>query len=72
MRFGAGYRLRDAAEVLVGAYYKDFRIAASYDVTLSELKDRNNTVGGFELAVSYIGKIFKEPKVKPVIFCPSL
>ena len=55
------------------ANYKDFKFAASYDITLSELNNGgNNTVGGFEIAVTYIGKIFKAPKVKPVFFCPSL
>ena len=28
--------------------------------------------GGFEIAVYYIGKIFKKPNVKPTILCPHL
>ncbi len=64
---GLGYRLGDALEVLVGADYKDFRVGLSYDLTLSSLSDPNNA---FEIAVAYIGRIYKRPKIDPVIFCP--
>jgi len=70
LHFGAGYRLRDAAEVLLALDYKSFRVGASYDVTLSSLNNINNSVGGFEVGVSYIATIFKSADVKPVIFCP--
>lgn len=69
-KFGAGYRLRDAAEVLLGLDYKQFKFGVSYDATLSGLSDVNNSFGGFEIAASYIAKIFKKPPVKPVIHCP--
>ncbi len=70
LNFGLGYRLRDAAEFLVGMDYKSFRIGASYDMTLSGLNEVNNSVGGFEIGLSYIATIFKSADVKPVIFCP--
>ncbi|MEM9823243.1 MAG: PorP/SprF family type IX secretion system membrane protein [Bacteroidota bacterium] len=70
LRFGPGYRLGDAFEVLLGVDMKNLRVMASYDVTLSSLSDLNSSVGGFEIAAYYIIKIFKEPVVKPVIFCP--
>jgi len=69
-KFGLGYRLRDAAEVLLGLDYKQFKVALSYDATLSGLNDVNNSFGGFEIAASYIAKIFKKPPVKPLIHCP--
>ncbi len=69
-RFGPGYRIGDAAQFLLGLDMKDLRVAASYDMTLSALSDINSGVGGFEIAASYIIKIFKAPTVKPVIFCP--
>ncbi len=72
LRFGTGYRVRDAAKVLVGMDYGAFRVAAAYDVNISSLSEVSNTVGGFEIAVSYIAKIFKDPEVKPAIFCPRL
>ncbi len=70
LNFGLGYRLGDALEALVGLDYKQFRVGASYDLTLSDLNDANNYVGGFEVGVSYIAVIFKKAEVKPVIFCP--
>jgi type IX secretion system PorP/SprF family membrane protein len=67
VRAGLGYRLGDAMEVLMGVDYKDLRVGVSYDVTLSQLRSPHNA---FELAVSYIARIYKRPKIDPVIFCP--
>ncbi len=67
LKAGLGYRIGDALQVLAGVQYKDLRVGASYDLTLSALENPN---GAFELAVAYIGKIYKRPKVDPVIFCP--
>jgi type IX secretion system PorP/SprF family membrane protein len=72
LRFGAGYRVGDAAELLLGFDYKGLQAGLSYDLNVSQLSDASNFQGGFELAVSYIVKIFKEPEVPPVIFCPRL
>lgn len=69
-KFGPGYRMGDAAQFLFGLDMKDLKVAASYDWTLSGMSDINDGVGGFEIAASYIIKIFKAPTVKPVIFCP--
>ena len=70
LNFGLGYRITDAGQLLLGLDYGSFRAAASFDLTLSSAGDINNNVGGFELGVSYIGRIYKDPAVKPVIFCP--
>ncbi len=70
LNFGLGYRFGDAAQLLLGMDYGAFRVAASFDLTLSSLAVINNNIGGFELGVSYIGRIYKDPAVKPVIFCP--
>ncbi len=64
---GLGYRLGDAVEVLVGVDFKALKVGASYDITTSDLASPN---GAFEIAVSYIAKIYKRPKVDPVMFCP--
>lgn len=69
LNVGIGYRLRDATQFIVGMDYKQFRVGAAYDLTVSDLSDVG-TGGGFELGLSYIAKIFKKPNVKPVIFCP--
>jgi len=72
LRFGLGYRWKDAAEVLLGFDYKDFKAGLSYDLNVSKLSDASSFQGGFEIAASYIVKIYKEPVVPPVIFCPRL
>ncbi|MBL7818218.1 MAG: PorP/SprF family type IX secretion system membrane protein [Saprospiraceae bacterium] len=67
---GLGYRLGDAAQVLLGAEFGDIRVGASYDVTTSNLRSNTNIKDGFEIAVGYIGKIFKKPNPPATILCP--
>lgn len=69
--FGLGYRVGDAAKVLLGLEYKDLRAALSYDITLSDRNRINDYNGAFEIAAYYILKIYKQPNVKPAIFCPQ-
>ena len=71
LRFGLGYRLGDAAQILLGYQWKSFKVGLSYDLTLSGLNDANQGVGGFEIGASYIIQIFKKPQVDPVILCPK-
>lgn len=70
-RFGLGYRLGDAAEVLLGYEWKSFKVGLAYDLTLSGLSDANQGQGAFEIAASYIIRIYKKPQVDPVILCPK-
>ncbi len=72
LKFGPGYRVGDSAMLLLGMDIGDIKVGASYDVNLSGLQEISNTVGGFEIAISYIGKIYKTPEIKPVILCPKL
>ncbi|MBK8562216.1 MAG: type IX secretion system membrane protein PorP/SprF [Saprospiraceae bacterium] len=69
---GLGYRVGDSAQLLLGLDYKDIKVQLGYDFTLSQLSDVNKRQGGFEIAASYLGKVYKKPKVKPVILCPHL
>ena len=69
---GLGMRVGDAVQVLAGVDIKDIRVGVSYDITVSGLSGGNSNNGGFELAVAYYGKIFKKPKIKPIIVCPRL
>jgi type IX secretion system PorP/SprF family membrane protein len=71
LNFGTGYRLNDAVPLLVGLDYDDLRVALAYDVNTSPLNQATNSVGGFELAVQYIFKIYKKPNVTPAILCPE-
>lgn len=70
VNFGAGYRVGDALQVLVGLDYEDLKVAASYDMNVSSLAAVSKTVGGFEISAWYILKMYKKPDVKPIIFCP--
>jgi len=70
LKAGLGYRMDDAGMVLLGADYKSFRVGAAYDINVSDLNPISQYQGGWEVALSYVGKIFKTPIVKPVIFCP--
>jgi type IX secretion system PorP/SprF family membrane protein len=72
LNFGLGYQASDASdlELILGAEINDLKIGFSFDANMSGLNDATNSLGSFELGVSYIAKIHKKPKVKPVIFCP--
>ena len=67
---GLGYRLNDAFELIGGIQIKDLRFGISYDLTTSSFTEAGG--GAFELSVGYVGRIYKSPDVKPVIFCPRL
>ena len=72
LNMGLGYRFGDSGQVLVGIDYGDIKAQLGYDITLSSLHRANDRAGGFEIAVSYIAKIYKKPVVKPAILCPRL
>jgi len=71
---GIGYRsgqgIGDAIQLMIGAYIKDIKVMVGYDINISSLSVASGTVGGFEIAAQYIGKVYKRPKPDPVIFCP--
>lgn len=70
---GLGYRLNEISslQLLGGVDWGDFRASFGYDFGLSsESYEGGQQPGAFELAASYIVKIFKKPEPKPTIFCP--
>jgi type IX secretion system PorP/SprF family membrane protein len=69
---GLGYRVGDAIQFLLGADIKNIKVGIGYDLNMSGLTPATGTVGGFEIGVSYMGSIFRKPKVKPIIVCPRL
>ena len=69
--FGLGYRVGDAAKVLAGADIKDIRVAASFDLNVSQYRTATDYQGAFEVAAWYIIKKYKKPNVKPAILCPK-
>ncbi|HZV71169.1 MAG TPA: PorP/SprF family type IX secretion system membrane protein [Saprospiraceae bacterium] len=74
LKGGLGYRsgagIGDAIQVMLGGELKGINVMLGYDVNISPLSGASGTVGGFELAAQYIGKVYKRPKPDPVIFCP--
>jgi type IX secretion system PorP/SprF family membrane protein len=71
IRGGVGYRFGDALQVLAGVDFGDIRVGASYDYTTSSLRPNTNAQDGFEIAVAYIGKIFKRPNPPAAVLCPK-
>lgn len=71
---GAGLGLRDFRDVIlyVGARFSDFEVGMAYDLNINDRTLASNGFGGFEIAARYLGKIYKKPKVKPIIFCPRM
>ncbi len=63
---GLGYRLGRAVQVLAGVDYEGWRAGIGYDLNTDPLVPAQS----FEIGMSYIGKIYKRPKVKEVILCP--
>lgn len=61
----------DAAYLMAGLKIKDLTVRLSYDITLSSLRQLGGG-NGFEMSVGYIGRIYRDPKVDKVIFCPRL
>jgi len=52
---GGSYRLSDAAIVLLGLDYKQWRAGFSYDVNVSTLNEITNSRGAWEISLMYIG-----------------
>ncbi len=69
---GLGYRLGDAAQLLLGMNYGTWKVGIGYDHTLSGAADANSGLGAFELGISKIIFWNKKPKIDPVLLCPRL
>ncbi|RYY99671.1 MAG: type IX secretion system membrane protein PorP/SprF [Chitinophagaceae bacterium] len=50
---GAFYRLNDAVAPVIKLDYYQWSVGASYDATISKLKNANGGQGGFEITLSY-------------------
>ena len=69
---GLGLRNARAGLIYLGASVKDIRVGLAFDLDLSSSTIITNSSKSIELAVSYLGKIYKKPKPKPIIYCPRL
>lgn len=64
---GSWMRLKDAFIPYVGLEFGSFRLGATYDINISDLKTASNSRGGIELSLIYIKK---DPESKG-INCPK-
>jgi len=58
------------ASIFLGADIKDLKIGAAFDLGLIGFQTAPQFQNAFEIGASYIIKIYKQPDVEPVIFCP--
>lgn len=74
LRGGAGLGVRNLRDVVLylGARINAIQVGIAYDLNVNDRTLASNGLGGFEIAARYVGVIYKKPKVKPVIFCPSM
>lgn len=68
---GPGYRFGDAIIARLGFDVKNFRFGASYDINVGSLS-RYTDAHAFELAVSYVAKIYPKKVVTKDRLCPRL
>ena len=67
MYLGSYFRLQGAAIPYFGLDIKGFKLGVSYDITTSSL---DNTGGGIEISIIYIGRYIPVPDVVPSLYCP--
>lgn len=69
---GLGYRVGDAAQLLLGMNFGLWKVGIGYDHTLSGAADANSGLGAFEVGISKIIFWNKKPKIDPILLCPRL
>lgn len=74
---GGGYRVSGDAIVRVGLDIKGLKFGFAYDINTQanglsyKVPTFNNNTGmAFEVALSYVAKIYKVPVIRDVLFCP--
>ena len=69
---GLGLRNVRAGLIYLGATISGIRVGLAYDLDIGASTPATNNHKSIELGVTYIGKIYKKPKPKPIIYCPRL
>lgn len=68
---GLGMRVGESLQLMAGADIRDIRVMLAFDLaTASPLSSASGGFSGLELAVRYIGKVYKKPEPDPTVFCP--
>ena len=68
---GIYYRHKDAIIPMVGLGFKDITLTFTYDVTTSEMKNFNNSRGGFEFSLIKQGVVDRYNGKRRESMCPS-
>lgn len=68
---GAYFRVGDAAIPLVGFQWKDFRLAFTYDATVSSLATYNGSRGAYEIGIVKQGLLNSHNKGGRQVLCPT-
>ncbi len=66
---GAGYRFGESLFPRIGLNYKQFKVGFAYDINIGSLGNYTQAQG-FEVALSYIARIYPRIVRPPRIFCP--
>ena len=73
LRAGLGVRLPTRfVYPTIGYQQGDLRVAASFDVSANGLQRVDGLANAFEVAVRYVFKVYKQPKVEPALLCPQI
>lgn len=73
---GGGYRASGDAIARIGLDIKGLKFGFAYDINTQaqglsyKTFNNNNTGMAFEVALSYVAKIYKVPVIRDVLFCP--
>jgi type IX secretion system PorP/SprF family membrane protein len=72
LKGGLGVRTFDnhAINVLLGADYQNFKLMVGYDIPTAPVGGKT-TGSTLELSLHYTGKVYKNPVVKGIHFCPK-
>lgn len=69
---GLGLRNVRAGLLYLGATISGIRVGLGYDLDIGASTPATGVAKSLELGVTYMGKIYKKPKPKPIIYCPRL
>lgn len=67
LMLGAKYRLNDAVIPTLSIEFRNFKIGAAYDITLSNLKASNKKQGAFEVCMVYTGESIRSYKANKTL-----
>jgi hypothetical protein len=64
---GAKYRVKDAVIPTLSVEFRNFKIGAAYDITLSNLRASNRRQGAFEVCMVYTGESIRSYKANKTL-----